>query len=83
MCVVVVVHEPTEKDNNERESFWNDLERILGRAGSGYRLYEIENLNSLADNRVSDIITEVFGVPSENENRRRVVDLCSEGTLCV
>ena len=38
ICVVVVGYSPSEGDGEERETLWNDLERVLDKVGNGYRL---------------------------------------------
>ena len=35
---VVVEYSPSEGDVDERDRFWNDMNRILDRVGNGYRL---------------------------------------------
>ena len=47
VCVVVVVvgYGPNEGDGEEREKFWNDLDRIVDRIGNGYRLGILGDLN--------------------------------------
>ena len=35
---VVVGYGPNERDSEERERFWNDLDRVKDKVGNGYRL---------------------------------------------
>ena len=35
---VVIVNDPIEGNVEEREKFWNDLDRIMDRVGNGCRL---------------------------------------------
>ena len=35
---VVVVYGPNDGDSEERDKFWNDMDRILDRVWNGYRL---------------------------------------------
>ena len=59
-----------------RERFWNDLGMVVDKVGNGYRLCMLGYLNEWIGNRVRAGIIGTFGVPGENENGRRVVDLC-------
>ena len=67
----VLVYSPTEREGEERERFWNDLDRV----GNGYRLCVLGYLNGWVGYKVRESITDAFGVPGENENRR-AVDFC-------
>ena len=42
---VVVGYGPNEGDVEERNRFWNDMERILDRVGNRYRLCILGGLN--------------------------------------
>ena len=35
---MVVEYGPSEGDGEERDRFWNDMDRIVDRVGNGYRL---------------------------------------------
>ena len=35
---MVVVYGPTDGEIEERERFWNELDRIIDKVGNGYRL---------------------------------------------
>ena len=66
----MVVYGPTVRDAKEREKFWNDLNRIVGRVSNGYRLYGLRDLNGWVGDRMKPGITSSFGVPQENDNGR-------------
>ena len=72
---VVVGYSPTEEDAEERESFRNDLDRVVDIVE--YRCV-IGNLNGWVGDRVRDGITDGFGVPGENCNRRRGINFYDE-----
>ena len=42
---MVVAYGLTDGKIEERERFWNDLDRVVVRVGNGYRLYVLEDLN--------------------------------------
>ena len=42
---MVLGYSPTERDAEERERFWNDLDRIVDRVGNEYKLYVVGYLN--------------------------------------
>ena len=42
---VVVGYGPNEGNGEKRERFWNDLDRIVDRVGSEYKLCDVGDLN--------------------------------------
>ena len=48
---VVVVYGPTEGQVEERERFWNDLDRVVERVGNGYKLCVLGDLNGWVGDR--------------------------------
>ena len=79
----MVGHGPNEGIGEERERFWNDMDRTVDRVGNGYRLFVLGDINGWIRDRVRAGITDAFGVPRENENWRRVVEFYAERGLCV
>ena len=65
-------YDPSEGDVEERDRFWNDMDRILDRVGNEYRLCMVGDLSKWIGDRLSAGITGAFGVPGENNNSRRV-----------
>ena len=61
-----------EGNGEERERFWNDMDRTGDRVGNGYRLCVLGDLNGWIGDRVRTDITGAFGVPGENNNGRVV-----------
>ena len=75
---MVVGYGPSEGDGEERDRFWNNMDRTLDNIGTGYRLCILEDLNGCIGDRTRAGITSVFGVPGENDNGRRGMEF-SEG----
>ena len=59
------------------------MDRTLNNVENGYRLCILGDLNGWIGDRTRDGITGAFGVPGENDNGIRVVELCAERGLCV
>ena len=75
-------YSPDEGDGEERDRFWNDMNRTLDNVGNGYRLCILGDLNGWIRDMTRAGITVAFGVPGENDNGRRVVEFCTKGN-CV
>ena len=60
---VAVGYIPNKGDGDEREKFWNDLDRVVDRLSSGYRLYVLGDLNGWIGDTVRVGITGTFGIP--------------------
>ena len=71
---VVAVYGPTEVEIEERERFWNDLDRVVDRVGNGYRLCVLEDMNGWVGERLR---------VGENYNGKRGIDFCAERDLSV
>ena len=54
-------HNPNEENGEERERFWNNVERV----GNGYRLCMLGDLNGWIGDRVRIDITGAFGFPEK------------------
>ena len=53
----------TTKGNvEERDRFWNDLDRIIDKVGNGYRLFVLGDLNGSVGDRMKLGKTGWFGV---------------------
>ena len=63
--VCVVVKYSPNKENEERDRFWNDKDRFLDRVGNGYKLCIPGDLNGLTGDRTRSGVTGAFGVPGE------------------
>ena len=79
---MVVGYSPNEGDGEERDKFWNDMERTLNSIGNGYRLCILKDLNEGIGDRTRTSLTSAFGVPGENYNGKRVVEFCPERGIC-
>ena len=69
---MVVGYGPNE-DGEERDRFWNDMNRTLDSVRNGYRLCILQVLNGRIGDRTRAGITSAFGVPKEKDSGRRVV----------
>ena len=58
------------------------MDRIMDKVGNGYRLCVLGDLNVWIGDRVRAGITGAFGVPGENKNGRKGVEVCAERWLC-
>ena len=74
---MVIGYGHNEGDREERERFWNDMDRILGIIGNGYRLYILGDLNRWVGDRTRVGITGASGVPGEIDNGRKVMEFCA------
>ena len=73
---------PNEGVNEERDRFWNNMDRTTDRVLNWYRLGLLGDLNGWIGDRLRASISGAFGVPGENENGRRVVSSVLKGTVC-
>ena len=64
---LVVGYGPNEGIGEERERFWNDMDRIMDRVGNRYRLCMLGDLKGWIGDRVRVSIIGAFGVSRENE----------------
>ena len=70
----VVGHSPNEGDGEERDRFWNNMDRTLDSVVNDYRLCILGDLNGWIGDKTRVGITGAFEVPEENDNGRRVVE---------
>ena len=66
-----------------KERVKKEMDRTLDSVGNGYRLCNLGDLHGWIGDRTRAGITGAFGVPGENNNGRRVVELCKERGLRV
>ena len=57
---MVLGYGPNEGDGEERDTFWNNMDRILDSSGKGYRLCILGDLNGWIGDRTRAGITGVF-----------------------
>ena len=65
---MVVGYGHSEGNGEERDLFWNDMDRILDRVVNVYRLCILGDLNGYIGNRTRVSITGAFEIPRENDN---------------
>ena len=80
---MVAGYGPNEGIGEERERFWDDMDRTVDRVGNGYILCVLGDLNGKVEYMVRANLTGAFRVPGDNEKGRRVVEFCAERGLCV
>ena len=73
----VVGYGLNEGIGEERERFWNDMDRTVDRVGNGYRLCVLGDLNEWIGDRVrADITANAFGAQEKKKCKE------SGGVLC-
>ena len=77
VCVAVGC-DPSEGDGEERDRFWNDMDRILDRVRNGYILCILGELNGWIEDKTRAGIIGAFGIQGDNDNGKRVVEFCAE-----
>ena len=82
--VVVSVYGPgMEKNENERERFWESLNECISGFSEGERVIVLGDLNAKVGEREIDGVVGKFGVPGVNENGECLVEMCVERGLIV
>ena len=66
---MMVVQGATEGEVEEREMFWNDLDRVVDKVDKRYRLCLLGDLNGWAGDRLRVGITIGFEVPGRNDGK--------------
>ena len=80
---VVVGYDPNGGDGEERDRWWNDMDKTLDNIGNGYRLCILGDLNGWIGDRTRTGITHASEVPGENDKGRRLVEFYAQRRLCV
>ena len=80
---MIVGYGPNEGNGEEKKRLWSELDSMMDRVGNGYISGVLGDLNEWIGDEVRASVTGAFGVPGENDNGRREVELCSEKELCV
>ena len=82
--VIVSAYGPgTERDDNEREQFWNELRDCVNSFGDNVNVVVLGDLNARVGNTVIDGATARSGVPGVNESGERLIDMCIDQELAV
>ena len=71
----------SEGNGEERDRFWNDMDRIVD--ANGYRLCIVGDLNRWIRDMARANMTGAFGAPGEKVNGIKVVEFCAERGLCM
>ena len=82
--VIVSVYGPgMEKNESERESFWQSLNECLSGFGESERLVVLGDLNAKVGDRERGSVVGKYGVPGVNENGESLMEMCLERELIV
>ena len=82
--VVVGVYGPgMERNENEREVFWESLNECLSGFGENERVIVMGDMNAKVGDREREGVTGKYGVPGVNENGDRLVEVCAERRMIV
>ena len=82
--VVVGVYGPgMERNENEREVFWESLNECLSGFRENERIIVMGDMNAKVGDREREGVIGKFGVPGVNENGERLVEVCAERRMIV
>ena len=82
--VIVSAYGPgRERDDNEREQFWNELRDCVNSFGDNINVVVLGDLNARVGNTVIGGVVARFGVPGVNESGERLIDMCIDQELAV
>ena len=82
--VIVSAYGPgTERRENEREQFWNELRDCVSSFGDNEKVVVLGDLNAKVGNTVIDGVIARFGVPGVNRSGERLIDMCIDQELVV
>ena len=73
----------SERDEAERENFWNEVDDILQSFGQRVNIVLLGDLNARVGNEVVDGVVGRHGVPGRNESGNRLLGLCVEQELVI
>ena len=66
------------KSENERDTFWENLNKCFGVFFNGERVTMLGDMNAKVEDNGIDRVIGRFGESGVNEMEEKVVDLCSE-----
>ena len=82
--VVVGVYGPgMERNENEREVFWESLNECLSGFGENERVIVMGDMNAKVGDHEREGVTGKYGVPGVNENGERLMEVCVERRMIV
>ena len=82
--VFVSVYGPGgERDEQERDDFWNDLNDCLGNFGNNCNVVIMGDMNARVGAEQIEGVIGRYGVPGRNENGDRMLNVCMERELTV
>ena len=82
--VIVSAYGPgCEKDDNERDQFWNELRDCVDGFGDNVNVVVLGDLNARVGNTVIRGVTARYGVPGQNDSGVRLIDMCIDQELAI
>ena len=82
--VIVSAYGPgRERDDNERDQFWNELRDCVNSFGDNVNVVVLGDLNARVGNTVIGGVVARYGVPGLNESGERLIDMCIDQELVV
>ena len=82
--VIVSAYGPgSEKDDNERDQFWNELRDCVNSFGDNVNVVVLGDLNARVGNIVIQGVTAKFGVPGVNDRGQLLLDMCIDQELAI
>ena len=73
----------SEKDKDERESFWNNLSECVERLGRNSYVVVLGDLNARVGDEVVEGVVGRYGVEGKNVSGEILVNMCSEQELVI
>ena len=73
----------SERTEEEREGFWDDVDECLQSFGTNVRVVLMGDLNARVGNVAVEGVIGRYGVPGRNENGERMIGLCVERELVI
>jgi len=73
----------SERDEEEREAFWNDVDECLQSFGTNVNVVLLGDLNARVGNALVEGVVGVHGVPGRNENGEKMIGLCVEREMVI
>ena len=73
----------SEREEEERETFWKDVDECLQSFGANVNVVLLGDLNARVGNELVEGVVGRHGVPGRNENGERMIGLCVERDMVV
>ena len=73
----------SERDEDERESFWNDVDECLQSFGENVNVVLLGDLNARVGDTVVEGVVGMYGVPGRNDSGERMIGMCMEREMVI